>query len=132
MTETIELKLEIQNWDEKPYREGSDRAFKRAEVSLGSVDGGPEGSFESLLFYRPDGTSAYVSLLELTGTLGGRTGSFVLAGPGTFDGKTAEGTMTVVEGSGTGELAGITGSATSSSTHADYPNMPLTLSYDLA
>ena len=34
-------------------------------------------------------------------------------------------------GSGTGELAGISGSADSSSTHDDYPHMPLTLSYDL-
>lgn len=131
MTETIELKLEIQKWDEKPYREGGGRAFKRAEVTLGSVDGGPSGSFESLLFYRPDGTSHYLSLLELTGTVGGRTGSFVLAGPGAFDGRAAEGTMSVVEGSGTGELTGITGSATSVSTHEDYPNMPLTLRYDL-
>lgn len=131
MTKTINLALEITTWDEKPYREDGDRAFKRAEVTLGSVDGGPSGSFESLLFYRPDGTSSYVSLLELTGTFDGRTGRFVLRGQGGFDGRTAEGTMTVVEGSGTGELEGITGSATSSSTHEDYPNMPLTLSYDL-
>ena len=55
----------------------------------------------------------------------------MLQGAGSFDGTTAAGTMSVVEGSGTGELGGITGSATSSSTHEDYPNMPLTLSYDL-
>ena len=131
MTEILDLKLEIKNWDEKPYREDGDRAFKRAEVTLGSVDDGPTGSFESLLFYRPDGTSAYVSLMQLSGALGGRTGSFVLQGSGGFDGRTAEGTMKVVEGSGTGQLTGITGSATSSSTHEDYPNMPLRLTYQL-
>jgi len=33
--------------------------------------------------------------------------------------------------SGTGGLAGITGTCTSESTHADYPFMPLALSYRL-
>lgn len=37
----------------------------------------------------------------------------------------------IVPGSGTGDLAGISGSATSSSTHGDYPYMPLTLRYEL-
>jgi hypothetical protein len=32
----------------------------------------------------------------------------------------------------TDELAGLSGTATSVSTHEDYPNMPLTLSYDIA
>ena len=37
--------------------------------------------------------------------------------------------MHIVEG--TGDLAGITGTLESSSTHADYPNMPLVVEYDL-
>ena len=131
MTEKAELKLEIKNWDENAYREDGDRKFTRAEVALAGVDGGPSGTFESLLFYRPDGTSAYVSVMALTGTLSGRSGSFVLTGDGSFDGTTARGSMTVVEGSGTGELTGITGTASSASTHADYPHMPLTLVYDI-
>ena len=37
--------------------------------------------------------------------------------------------MRIVEG--TGDLAGITGSVSSSSTHDDYPNMPLVIAYEL-
>jgi len=40
--------------------------------------------------------------------------------------------MTVVTGSGTGGLVGISGTCVSVSTHADYPFMPLTLAYELA
>jgi hypothetical protein len=40
--------------------------------------------------------------------------------------------MTVVSGSGTGQLSGISGTCESVSTHADYPFMPLSLTYELA
>ncbi len=130
----METKLEITSWDEKPYREFDDgRKFAKAEVTLtGTGDGLTGGSFESLLYYRADGTSEYVSLLEITGTLGGRSGSFALQGAGSYDGTTARFEVTVVPGSGTGDLAGISGTAESASTHADYPNMPLTIRYELA
>ncbi len=133
METIVESKLKIESWDEKPYRElGDGGTFSRAEVTLSGTDGVLTGGrFESLLFYRPDGTSTYVSLLQITGTLGGRTGSFVLQGGGTFDGTTARVSATVVEGSGTGGLAGLRGTAGSTSTHADYPHMPLTLTYEL-
>jgi hypothetical protein len=56
----------------------------------------------------------------------------VLQGDGTYDSTTARVKVNVVPGSGTDGLAGITGSAESESTSADYPNMPLTLRYELA
>jgi hypothetical protein len=132
MTKRIESKLKIESWDEKPYREQSDGSkFTRAEVVLGgSADGFESGTFEALMYYRPDGTTTYVSLMQLTGTLDGRSGRFVLQGEGTFDGTTARGESRVVPGSATGDLAGLTGTATSVSTHADYPHMPLSLDYE--
>jgi len=131
MTEIVETKLKIESWDEKPYREHADgRKFARAEVTLAGIgDGLTGGTFESLLYYRADGTSSYVTVMELTGTLDGRSGSFALWGDGTYDGTTARVAATIVPGSGTGELAGITGEAESVSTHADYPHMPLRISY---
>ena len=124
---TFKSKLKIESWDEKPYRELSDGSkFSRAEVTL---SGPLAGSFESLLFYRPDGTSTYVSLLQITGEIDGRAGSFVLQGEGTYDGTTARVQTRVVESSG--ELAGLSGTAESVSTHADYPYMPLTLRYEI-
>jgi hypothetical protein len=131
MTKTLETKLEIKSWDEKPYREFDDgRKFTRAEVALGPADGIDSASFDALMFYRADGTSSYVSLMSITGTLDGKSGSFVLRGTGEYDGTAAVGESSVVPGTGTGELAGLIGTVTSRSTQEDYPRMPLTLSYD--
>ena len=133
MAETVETKLKIVSWDERPYRELDDgRKFTRAEVALeGTGDGIESATFEALMFYGVDGTSSYVTLMQITGRIGGRSGGFVLRGEGTYDGRTASGTSSVVPGSGTGELAGISGTMASSSTREDYPNMPLTFTYDL-
>ena len=133
MANTLETRLEIKSWDEKPYRELDDgRKFTKADVVLaGTGDGLEGGTFEAVLFYRADGTSTYVALMYLTGTLDGRSGSFVLQGDGTYDGKTAHSRFSVVEGSGSGELAGLRGTGESASTHDDYPYMPLTLKYEI-
>jgi Protein of unknown function (DUF3224) len=133
MQKITEAKLKIESWDEKPYRElGEGGKLTRADVLLsGPDDGLTSAIFEALMFYRADGTSAYVTLMHITGTLDGRPGSFVLQGHGTYDGQTARGQSHVVEGSGTGQLAGLTGTGESMSTHDDYPFMPLTLKYDI-
>src|SRR5262245_46147145 len=132
-TKTLEARLKIKSWDEKPYREHPDgRKFARADVVLeGDADGLASATSEALLFYRADGTSTYITFMYVEGTLDGRSGSFVLQGQGAYDGRTATGTSTVVPGSGTGDLTDLAGTAESVSTHEDYPFMPLTLSYDL-
>ena len=128
---TLETRLDIKSWDEKPYRELPDGTkYARAEVTLAGTGELTAGGFESLLHYRADGTGTYVALMSLTASLGGRDGGIVLAGEGTYDGTTAIMNVRVVDA--TGELAGLTGTATSTSTHADYPQMPLVLTYDLA
>ena len=133
MDKIMEAKLKIESWDEKPYRElGEGGKLTRADVLLsGPADGLTSATFEALMFYRADGTSTYVTLMHMTGTLDGRSGSFVLQGHGGYDGKTARGESRVVEGSGTGELAGLAGTGESVSTHDSYPFMPFTLRYDI-
>jgi Protein of unknown function (DUF3224) len=133
MQTTMETRLRIESWQEKPYRELDDGSkFTRADVLLaGPNDGLSSATFEALMFYQADGTSTYVTLMHVTGMLDGRSGSFVLQGHGTYDGTTARGESHVVKGSGTGELAGLTGTGESVSTHDDYPFMPFTLKYDL-
>jgi hypothetical protein len=128
----LKTKLKIESWDEKPYRELPDGTkFTRAEVALsGTDDAISSATFEGLMYYRADGTSSYVTLMRLEATLDGRTGALVLRGPGAFDGTTARGTFEVV--AGTGGLEGVTGTAGSESTHADYPFMPLTVTYTMA
>jgi len=130
---TKQLRLQIENWDEQPYQEFPDGSkVTKADVALARPEGedeGLEGSLESLMCYRPDGTSTLVSQMVLSGVLEGRTGVFVLQGAGTYDGTQASLRLDIVAGSGTGDLAGVSGSAESVSTHADYPYMPLTLTY---
>jgi len=44
-----------------------------------SNDGDGNGSFESLLFYRPDGTSSYVCLLQLADVIVGTYDGYITA-----------------------------------------------------
>jgi uncharacterized protein DUF3224 len=129
----VSTRLRIDEWAESVIEEFADgSAITRAQVRLeDGADGLESGSASMLAYYRPDGTSRYVSVLRLSARLGGHAGAFVLEGSGGYDGTTASSRMSVVPGSGTGELAGIGGTCTSESTHADYPFMPLTLSYQL-
>jgi hypothetical protein len=133
MAKIMEARLKIESWDDKPYRElGEGGQFTRADVVLSGPDNGlTSATYGALMFSRADGTSSYVTFMRITGTLDGRSGSFVLQGHGTYDGTTARGESRVVEGSGTGELAGLSGTGESVSTHDDYPFMPLTLKYDI-
>lgn len=55
------------------------------------------------------GSGAYVAIERVTGTLGGRNGSFVLQHTGIMNRGTPELKIAVVPDSGTGQLTGLTG-----------------------
>lgn len=57
-----------------------------------------------------DGSAGYVAIERVTGSLRGKTGSFVLQHSGIMDRGEQSLTVTVVPDTGTGELAGLTGS----------------------
>ncbi|MCB1035955.1 MAG: DUF3224 domain-containing protein [Acidobacteria bacterium] len=58
----------------------------------------------------PDkGAGGYVAIERITGTLNGKEGSFVLQHRGTMDASGYDMLVTVVPGSGTGDLGGIRG-----------------------
>jgi hypothetical protein len=131
MTNKLETTIKIDSWHEKPseeYDDGTKLAHAVVKLTEGN-DGLRTGHLESVLYYGADGTSSYVGVLRLDAELDGRSGSFTALGHGEYDGTTASSTMPIIEG--TGELDGITGSVSSSSTHADYPNMPLVIEYTL-
>jgi Protein of unknown function (DUF3224) len=68
------------------------------------------GAGEMLTALTPNqGSAGYVAIERVTGTLRGRSGSFVFQHSGTMDQGTQRLSITVVPGSGTGELAGISG-----------------------
>jgi hypothetical protein len=93
----------------------------------GAVDG--TGRVEWLMCYVEDGTAEYVGLQEIEGSIDGRSGSFVMMSSGRFDGKQSKGQWTIVPGSGTGELDGITGSGSFDA--GPGPQATFALSYEL-
>lgn len=101
----------VTSWDEEPYLEGpGERKLSRATVSQdfeGDLVG--SGSVQWLMCYAPDGTARFVGLQHVEGSVGARRGSFVVETVGEFDGSEASGTWTVVPGSGTDDLAAVTG-----------------------
>ena len=58
------------------------------------------------------GSAGYVAIERVTGTLHGRTGSFVFQHSGTVNQGAQQLSITVVPGSGTGALSGISGTFT--------------------
>ena len=75
---------------------------------VGDLEGG--GSGEMLTAMTPiKGSAGYVAIERFTGTLHGKAGSFVLQHSGTMQAGSQQLSITVVPGSGTGELAGIEG-----------------------
>ena len=103
--------FKIESWDERPYVE-TDEGGKLTRASVKQTFGGDiegEGAVEWLMCYRPDKTADFVGLQRVIGRIGDRSGSVVLQSSGAFDGKEAKGPLTIVRGSGTGELAGIVG-----------------------
>ncbi len=101
----------IKSWDEKPYEEieGAPK-LNRAGVTKsyqGDIEG--EGRLEYLMMYRTAGSASFIGLERVTGSVGGRSGSFVLQHSGVFEDGVATVKLSVVPGSGTGDLRGMTG-----------------------
>ena len=120
----------LESWDEKAYNE-AEGAPKLSRVSStksykGDIEG--EGKLEYLMMYRADGTASFIGLERVTGSVGGRSGSFVLQHGGTFEGGVAKAMLSVVQGSGTGDLRGMTGQGGFSVGHQ--PPFTMTLDYD--
>lgn len=132
MKQSASARFAIKSWDEKPYSEGENLAkLTRASVTkayTGDIDG--EGRVEYLMMYRSDGSAAFVGLERVVGRLAGKTGSFVLQRTGVFEGGQAKESYSVIAGSATGELHGLSGDGASALGHgADHP---FTLNYELA
>lgn len=100
-------------WDGRP---AADIAVPKMTVArdTATITGEIEGDVADrwLMTYAADGTARFVGLTSVTGTVAGRTGTFVLRHVGRFDADGLHTEFTVVPGSGTGELAGIAGDGT--------------------
>jgi hypothetical protein len=103
--------FEVSGGTEDPYEE-LEGGIKLTHASGtqrfdGDIDG--DGAVHWLMLYRPDKTAHFVGLQRITGTLGGRQGSFVAAAEGDHDGTGSRISFRILAGSGSGALAGISG-----------------------
>lgn len=103
--------FEVTDGTEDPYDE-LDGGIKLTHASgsqafSGDISG--EGAVHWLMLYRADKTAHFVGLQRITGSVGGRAGSFVASAEGDHDGTGSTITFSVITGSGTGQLSGIAG-----------------------
>lgn len=103
--------FKVASWTEKPVKETvGDGKITRASVIQsfeGAIEG--EGTVEYVMAHRADKSATFAGMLHIEGSIGGQTGSFVLQTTGTFDGKAARGTWSVVPGMGSGGLKDLNG-----------------------
>ena len=107
------LEWQETSWDGKPAAEVP--APKTTVASdTATITGEIEGEVAErwLMSYAADGTARFVGLTHVTGAVGGRTGTFVLQHAGRYDAEGLHADFTVVPGSGTDELSGISGAGT--------------------
>ncbi len=122
--------FDITSMSEDVYHEAEgDARLARARGTQrfsGDIEG--DGQVEWLNCYTRSGRARLLGLQRISGSLGGRRGSFVIEAIATHDGTRSTGTWTVVDGSGTGDLAGIRGSG---GFEAESRTVPYHLEYDV-
>ncbi len=101
-TGTFEVKLAPQTDDSPIARMTIDKQFH------GDLEASSRGQMLSAMG-EVKGSAGYVAMERVTGTLGGRAGSFVLQHTGTMNRGEPQLAVTVVPDSGTRELAGLEG-----------------------
>ena len=123
--------FKIISWDEEPFDEpGNGSKLTRAHVRRsfhGDLSG--TGNLMYVMTYLDSGVASFMGFEKVVGSLGGRTGSFVLRHTGSYEGDEATATYEVVPGSGTNELVGLSGTGGFSAGHAEEHNM--TLDYEV-
>ena len=97
--------FEVKSWDEKTTSEAPEGEGKITRAAVGFAYHGDlegEGAMEYLMVYGDGGSAIVIGLERITGSLGGKQGSFVLKHDGGYASGTARGEFTIVDGSGTG------------------------------
>lgn len=118
MTEQAKGNFTVAGWEESTYAElagGGKLTTARVTFDLdGDLAG--QGSWQAVMCYLADGSAFFTGFQHTTGTLGGREGGFVIRADGTFANGEARTTWEIIEGSATGDLAGLRGTGTAVTT----------------
>ena len=109
----------IVKWDENVFNELSDSMIiSKADIEY-SFSGDIEGKaiVQYIMFYsnydkvdQHNSTAKYVGMIQFSGKLSGKSGSFVLEDNGTFKGGVVNSEIKIIKDSGTGDLKNIQGS----------------------
>lgn len=116
-------------YDEDAYAEADGVELSRVHISR-TFSGDLEGeSSAELMIAKSEGGGGYIGHDRIAGTLAGRSGTFVFQHTGLMGPDGVTNTGTVVPGTGTGELEGISGDGTMLADEDG--NHSLTLTYEL-
>jgi Protein of unknown function (DUF3224) len=116
-------------YDEEPYGEGDASELTRVHISR-TFTGDLEGTATAeILIAKSEGGGGYTGQDLITGTLDGKSGSFVIQHGGIMGPEGISNSGTIVPGTGSGELTGITGEGTLLADEEG--NHTLTLEYEL-
>jgi hypothetical protein len=108
--------IEMKSWDEKTWDGKAHNEVSGAKRTVGTMVGVYHGSLEAtgetrfVMTYIDDDNCYTIGHELVSGTLDGRTGTFVLQHIGRYKDGAVSGGFTVVPESGTGELEGLSGS----------------------
>jgi hypothetical protein len=111
---TVSGSLEVITEAEPPFLDQDGLKINRNVVRkkfLGTMSGTSEAQMIAALTPTP-GSAGYVAIEHFTGSVAGKSGSFVLQHFGLMEAGEADLKVVIVPGSGTGELAGVSGTLT--------------------
>ncbi|MBV9536561.1 MAG: DUF3224 domain-containing protein [Solirubrobacterales bacterium] len=104
-------KINVKTYDPTPYDQSAEgptlSRIHVVEDFSGDIAG--EGVATFLQTTRAEDEASFVGVERVEGSVGGRSGTFVLQDQGSLKGSTVSGTWFVVPGSGTGDLIGLRG-----------------------
>ena len=101
--------IDARDADPVPWEGGQMSRTRIAKTLTGDVVG--TSVVETVMLGTDGGPAAYVGIERYDVTVHGRAGTFLLTHAATMLGDQASAVLTIVPGSGTGELAGIAGTA---------------------
>lgn len=111
MSVEVSGRFEVTAWDEHAFdRRAGAAKLTKARVRKTYRDGiDGESVTEWVMAYQQDGTARFVGVERIAGSVDGRTGTLVVSHVGTFADGAATAELSVIEGAGSGDFAGVGG-----------------------
>jgi len=131
-TQTVSGTFAMKTWNEADYT-AKDALPRLATVEAADTFSGAieaDAVVRYTIIYITESAGSFVGMRTFTGAVDGRDGSFTVRELGTFEGTTVTSQFEVVEGSGTGALAGLSGSGSFTAVHGE-DTYPYTFEYTL-